>query len=209
MNPADPQPDPEITRREAEALKRQGIKQNRELSSSGIMPRHQRIRHWDDLTDPGGNFAATIEQLKAFRFDGMMAMIGPRGTGKTQYGAILGCDFIRADKSVRMLTVCRLLSEIKATFKGTRPTEEVVRGFETVDLLILDEWQVKLGTDWEDMTITNILDTRYGHELATVIISNLDPEAFAVAAGASIVDRLRQCGGIVICDWQSLREPKS
>jgi len=49
------------------------------------------------------------------------------------------------------------------------------------------------------------IDKRYGSMRATLLIGNIRENELVAALGPSIIDRSRDGGGIIFCDWPSLR----
>ena len=149
-----------------------------------------------------------LEKLVARSGQGYLAcLIGPRGTGKTQLaqGAIAHCTAF--GDTAKYCRAMDLFMHIQACF-GDRATESqitVLNQYRHPNILVVDELQERKSSEWEKHTLTNIVDHRYGEELDTIIIANLTAGKLREALGASIVDRMRETGGIIECDWTSFR----
>ncbi len=173
---------------------------------SGVPERHKGkagARH-----DAAGAWGETYRELRdALPGGPLLVLLGKRGTGKTQLAVDLLADICDGGKAVRYLKTMDLFREIRACFRPDGPDE--VR---TVDKLcryaglVLDEAHERSDSDWENRTLTNIIDRRYDAMRTTILVSNLTKEAFAQAAGASIVSRIHESGQVVVCDWGSFRE---
>lgn len=150
--------------------------------------------------------------------DSLLGLIGPRGTGKTQMATELGfCldrDFCLSQEpgDQRKLTqqyyvLGHLLDLQKATFgqKDMRPSDTPVGMAEKVDLLVLDEVQEIVKTDWQFTTLTRLIDVRYQNLKRTIIIGNLTVKGLSAALGDSIFSRMTETGIIIPCDWSSYR----
>lgn len=88
----------------------------------------------------------------------------------------------------------------------TRPTErETVGKYATIPLLVIDEMQVRSETGWENSMLTSILDQRYMYLKHTIMIANLEHDAFIKHVGASVYDRIVETGGVISCTWESFR----
>lgn len=137
----------------------------------------------------------------------LFALIGPRGTGKTQLGertALQSTATSRAPLYTRAMTI---FLELRATYRTDGAAESaVVKRFCEPKLLIIDEIQERAESAWEDRMLTHIIDVRYGAMGDTLLIGNLSPEQLAESLGPSIVDRLRETGGIIECKWDSFRK---
>lgn len=207
--------DEEVSRRKAEELKR-SVEEYCE-SVTGFMPRHisqHRLGYPApaDLRQQG--WSRTLDRVKAqLKIPGAtVALVGPRGTGKTQLAYAAAHDHItrRMSYGVNQATrYCRVLDffmTVKATYNDSERNEQgAIASFASPTLLVLDEVQVRFETAWESMQLTHLMDTRYGRFASTILISNLLPSVFEEAMGESIMDRLRETGTVYECDWPSFR----
>ncbi len=150
-----------------------------------------------------------IEVLEAKLGTGMLfALLGTRGTGKTQMAAEL-CK-IAATKGImaRYNMAMEFFMELKETYRqhSERTEADVIRSYCSPQLLILDEVHERGETEWEDRLLTAMIDKRYSALKDTILISNQTPKVFCKTIGNSILSRLHETGGIVVCDWKSFRE---
>lgn len=194
----------------------------------------------------------------------IVALIGPRGTGKSQMAAQLVRDFAdrqiaiedaNKDSSVaqwnafeKIRSLCPLIRKfierrvivplpprcryLKAAFYFGRNKElyanvgtinaevreQEIEVLSQYDLVTFDELQEAAEGDENrrigfGKILTDIVDRRYAKQRPTILISNHydmeNPDNFAPIQnflGASICDRMRQTGGIVVCNWRSFRE---
>ena len=132
----------------------------------------------------------------------VVILLGDRGTGKTVMATYLA-GMLGTGMYVK---ACDLFRKIRGTFASESKLSEadVLRPFETCDFLVIDEAQErKKDSDWELVTLTNLIDKRYDRFKSTAIIANLQQEALDAYVGASIVSRAnRTGGGVVLCDWE-------
>ncbi|HYE20116.1 MAG TPA: ATP-binding protein [Tepidisphaeraceae bacterium] len=159
-----------------------------------------------------GSSGRTYGQAAAALYDlhdypGIVALIGHRGTGKTWMSCAAVQDFCRRGQRAFYMNAFDYFIELKSTFDdGSRMTQaKVEEKYLRPKLLVLDEVHERGDTPWEDRTLTRIVNKRYEAELATVLVSNQTPEQFADRVGASIADRIHDGGGVIVCDWASLR----
>lgn len=155
----------------------------------------------EDMTWP--NMAKVMRAYQAVADCAILALIGDRGTGKTQ----LACEIAHATNRRYCYFRCdTLLSTIKSWFTlsaGDRDHNE--RMLRTVPLLVIDEVQERQGTVFDDQILTSLVDKRYGLMLPTILIANLSLGAFDKNVGASIASRLSEGGVIMVADWPSFR----
>lgn len=173
-------------------------------AASGVPARHATtcIRATDGWTK-AARAAASVLQRPA-----MLALIGPRGTGKTQLAVELIREFCRSGRTGIYTRTMDFLIEVRDTYgdRATKRERDVLRKYRVPELLVLDEVQVRGSTEWEANMLTNLIDWRYAANASTLLISNLTATAFIASVGDSIASRLMETGGIISCEWQSFRD---
>jgi DNA replication protein DnaC len=168
-----------------------------------------------DLKHFTGEPLAKARQLLPYvEGNGTIAIIGDRGRGKTVMATWFAEQ--RRQKHQPPGTYIRALDLFVAIRKSWLPHSmedewSALEGFRKTPFLVIDEFQERSDSDWENRLLVNILDHRHGSLLPTVIIANLDMEAFSQTAGPSLVSRISQTGGIVQCRWSNFRshQPRS
>ena len=147
----------------------------------------------------------------------LVALLGKRGTGKTQLAASVILDACQQGRSCRYVKRLDLGRLIRRTFGApsttrgkTVPSEaDVVDELVAYDLLVIDEVHQVGDSDFDRTLLTNLLDRRYDEMKDTILISNEDRSAFAETVGSSVVSRLHEAGEAIVCDWPSYRMPGS
>jgi len=142
----------------------------------------------------------------------MFALIGQRGTGKTQMAAELIRHAVEHEgMECQYRRVMDFFMDIKDTYRDfTNRTEaEVVTSYVKPQLLVLDEVHERGDSPWENRLLTHALDKRYGASKDTLLISNQKPETFGDTIGNSILSRLQETGAIISCEWPSFRAAKN
>ena len=157
--------------------------------------------------EPTGSGWLKLEaRLKARAGSGfIIALCGPRGTGKSQLAGSLARFCASEGRSVIYKTAMGIFLEIKATFGGKGDTEAILSGLAAPKLLIIDEAQERAETAWEDQLLGHLIDRRYGAMRDTLLISNQTKDEFKESIGASVSSRIVETGGIAVCDWPSYR----
>lgn len=135
--------------------------------------------------------------LGRVRDGGTMALIGPRGTGKTRMAAEVMRDICLNTGSYT--TAMGLFIRIRASFRASsRESEDaIVSELSRASLLVIDEVQERGNTSWEDRILTHVIDRRYGSVLPTIIIANLTEPELQNCLGESIISRLEEGGGVL------------
>lgn len=146
---------------------------------------------------------------------GMVCLTGNRGTGKTQLAYHLVKEFFRANDTEWMQgpikyavygTALGFFIAIKSTYGNSEISEhDLIASLSNMPIMVIDEMQVRSDTAWENSMLTHLIDSRYGKMLGTILISNQATQSFINSIGPSIADRIRETGGIIEMNWESLR----
>lgn len=162
----------------------------------GLDARH---REKKDL-DQTGPWGTTFCQFRAKLGTGITsAIVGDRGTGKTQMGARLIRSAISKERTAFYTTVTAFFLEIERTMGSDRREHkaDVMKRFTRFSFLVLDEVGRRSDQPWQENLFFELLDARYRGKLDTFLISNEEKDAFETSIGASIVSRINETGGIV------------
>lgn len=137
-----------------------------------------------------------------------MILAGSRGTGKTQLAADYAMELAKELEGMRCddtPIVYTTAMDMFASMRGDQFGVDPGAKFAAAHFLIVDEVQVRNETEWERDVLTHLIDKRYGSMRATLLIGNIRENELVAALGPSIIDRSRDGGGILFCDWPSLR----
>jgi len=155
----------------------------------------------------------------------IIAFLGNRGPGKTQMAA----EIARAgnwphDKRLfkdgnhqpptRTATYTRamdlFLSLRAANHRDSKTTEKaILDAHRAVGLLVIDEFQERGESDWENRIITHLIDSRYSDSRPTILIANLSREEVRAAISDSVISRMRENGKAYTFNWPSFRTQPS
>lgn len=155
--------------------------------------------------------AARDAVLSILTREGMCALIGSPGSGKTQIGleAIKASLLAQPDpiRPVRYELLDDIFSAINEGFGKTakRTESQILRDYTSPVLLVVDEIDKKADSEHKRRAFYRIVDKRYRSVLPTLLIGNLADEdalrtlldGFRVDGGAPLFDRLEERGGIV------------
>lgn len=154
-------------------------------------------------------YAAACTSLKtALTLPGIYAVCGEIGDGKTYMACGLINAFCDQGRGARYIKAMDYVKKYRATWKNDSHTAE--SDFENdhvrVSLLVLDEWQVRNETANENVILFGLIDKRYDAGKTTVLVSNhRTKQDFEQSIDSRIADRICDGGGIIICNWPSLR----
>lgn len=191
--------DLQAERRALQALERRQLQRH-----SGVEARYRDM----DLRNlprwvPAPYRAAAAALLDLLPTPQMVALCGERGTGKTALACGAVNAFCAAGKPAIYLMLLDFFSDLsKAPWDAK---DAIWRKYLIPDLLVLDEVQVRsTDREWQEQELFRLIDKRYAAMKATVLISNLAPDALADSLGPSITRRLLEEGGAIACDWARL-----
>lgn len=165
-------------------------------------------RHFETVDDcQPGPWLDLYNRLVSLLNSGFLLGIhGTRGTGKTQIAICLIHLMRSRRQSNRYTTAFKLLNDIQSSFKSDVLSQKaIIEKYTHPDILIIDEFQVRGESDWEDRMFSSIVDDRYFNRKDTLIISNHKAKEFTDSLGSSIASRMQECGGLILCDWPSFR----
>jgi hypothetical protein len=154
-----------------------------------------------------GPWADKLVELKEHVGKGsLLALIGKRGTGKTQMGVELIRRACWKGLSAKYAKAMQFFTAIKDSYSKNAPESSVMDAYLKARVLVIDEAQERGETAWEDRLLTHLIDCRYGDMKDTVLISNLNRREFEASIGSSILSRMSETGGIIECNWPSFRD---
>lgn len=136
----------------------------------------------------------------------LLALLGKRGTGKTQMAVELIRITCVQGRSARYTTALRFFMSLKDSYRVGTTESAVLNKYLKPHLLVIDEAQERGETGWEDRLLGSLVDSRYGAMRDTVLVSNLSRREFERAIGSSIMSRMSETGGIIECNWPSFRD---
>lgn len=178
----------------------------------GFPRRHaENIREHGQPTDPAHR-ATHLRIFRAMRRGGCVLLTGDRGRGKTHLATLIGCEWLawglgwpRYWRAADLFADQRRWFDRKVNEWGSAIPEPLGQAREC-DLLVLDEVQERVGSDYEQAELVRLLDTRYAEIRPTVLITNRTPKEAITTIGPSAFDRLKEGGGIVECNWPNMRD---
>lgn len=100
---------------------------------------------------------------------------GEPGNGKTYLSSCIANYLLSEGTPVICVSIDALLGRIKETYSkwGQQAEQDVIRGLQNADLLIIDDLGAEKTSDWSVSTIYNIIDGRYRQGLPLIITTNL------------------------------------
>lgn len=136
-----------------------------------------------------------------------LILLGTVGTGKTHVACAILNGLLLQGSTALFLTTAQALRRIKESWgKGAEKTEQqALSSLVAPDVLVLDEIGVQRGSDFELVTLDEIVNERYNRRKPTILISNLTMKELAQLLGERVTDRFQEGGRVLVFDWPSLR----
>lgn len=147
------------------------------------------------------NFVHTFNQQ-----DIGLLLVGSVGTGKNMLSSIIAQELCKKNYSCLHTTTMRLIRHIKSTWGKSDISEQAaINSFIIPNLLIIDEVGIKVGSDYERLLFTEVINERYEAMKPTIMISNLKLNDLGIYLGERIMDRFKG-GKVLIFKWESYRK---
>lgn len=131
---------------------------------------------------------------------------GSPGTGKSHL-AIAILQALMPAHVGRYMTCMELIQTIRATWRkdSEQAETELLDGFGSLPLLVIDEVGVQYGTDSEQNHLFDVLDRRYRNMMPTILLTNQNKDGFRQFVGDRVYDRMTECAKWVPFAWGSYR----
>ena len=132
----------------------------------------------------------------------MRILLGPRGTGKTQAAVERARDLdcytneLNREISHQYATLSEQFGKEKASWSDPMMSSPLDKA-KGVGLLVLDEIQEVVASDWEKQALTLLIDDRYRNMKRTILIGNLTKDGLGEFFSKSISSRVKETGTII------------
>lgn len=139
--------------------------------------------------------------------DATLLIYGKTGRGKTVMATWFEAQRLIAGRRPGLFLDARdLFARLQQCWVRKEDTEAVTRKWRNAPFLVLDEMQSRSENAWENTELDHLINKRYAALLPTVLIGNFaDETAAQESLGPRIIDRIRETGHLVPCEWASYR----
>jgi DNA replication protein DnaC len=154
------------------------------------------------------NYAINFEEN--LKKGNSVILSGNVGTGKTHLACAVGNYIIKnLNRTALFLNAIDAFSKIKETYSKKSEISEIeaINQFVDIDLLILDEFGVQVGSETEKLILFRIINRRYEYLKPTILITNLSV-AEIKKFEERIFDRLKDNGILLNFVGESNRKSK-
>ena len=171
-----------------------------------IPKRYREFTPADNRSETWGKKYAETKRIVADC--GIALLMGKRGQGKTQ-AAVCAAGYIltHGKKQVHYTNAFDIFMNLRNGNNANSETTEIAELEKMVKphLLIIDAFEVRGETAYENRMMNHIIDRRYAAEKPTIIITNEKVAHFASSVGESLIDRMQEGGGLVEFEGNSMR----
>ena len=144
-----------------------------------------------------------------------LLMIGSYGTGKTHLSTAIANQLINTGVPVIAMTMIDLLARIKQSYDSTDTVSEaeIMKIYEDIPLLIIDDIGSEQPTEWGITRIYAIINARYEAYMPTIVTTNYGTKELIkrmTPGGDShnaekTIDRLKEMSEYLEMFWESWR----
>lgn len=100
-----------------------------------------------------------------------LLLYGRPGNGKTHLCHAMVSVLHDRGLEVRMILAADLFAALREGIKENR-TDELLRGYKEIFFLIIDDYGVEYGSDWESSQFDQLMTSRYATARPTVLVTN-------------------------------------
>lgn len=174
--------------------------------AASVSDHHKRFRPLQSTAEP---WSVAYNRLRErLNESAIWAIIGKRGTGKTQMAACLVGHCAYGLK--KTCTYCKSMDiflKIRESMSACGDSEyRAVNLYVKPFLLVIDAYEVRSDSEFENRTLNYIVDKRYDSMRVSIIISNDSEVSLRKSLGPSICSRMTESGGILETNWKSFRD---
>ncbi len=139
---------------------------------------------------------------------GLFLTSNTKGSGKTRLLASIANGLIkRYHVELIFITAEGMFNELKHTFNSDINTMDVLKLFQTIPVLIIDDFGVEARSDWTERTWTDILDARLVNKRITLFSSNFPIDALEkIYPAGRLQSRVKQLAIEIPLPEEAIRE---
>lgn len=144
------------------------------------------------------------------RTGGSLVFGGKPGTGKSHLGLAIAQQVMQRGTAM-YLDASTLVRRVRATWsRDSETSEETVLDQlgRVLDLLVIDEIGMTVGTENEQQILFDVLNRRYRELRPVILLTNLSGKELTDMLGERTIDRLKERATFLAFNWDSYRSKR-
>lgn len=159
------------------------------IENSGVTERKQSFENFNTSIKGVSKAYQAAERIaegsKGFKW---LIIYGGVGNGKTHLLNAIANRVMDRGIPVRLVMMAELLGELRSAIE-THQVDFKIRELKEIPCLLIDEYGLELGSDWEKEKIEELLAARWNRGLFTVVVTNKDIEQLPPRLKSRFLDR--------------------
>ncbi len=99
----------------------------------------------------------------------------------------------------------KIVRNIKDTWRQKTSEQTAIDKYVKPKVLVIDEIGVQYESNTETLFLTEIINDRYNQKKQTILSGNATVLEMQKILGDRVIDRFKESGGVLVCDWESYR----
>lgn len=141
------------------------------LQLKGVSERMQTFERFQTRPGSEATFHAFYQLANGETDKPFLLCYGPNGNGKTHLCQALTTTLNQRGIDARFYNVAELMRSIKSSIQDNS-TDKWMKFLKEVQGLVLDDFGMELGSDWEMTQIDEVINSRWQDKLLTVVTTN-------------------------------------
>jgi DNA replication protein DnaC len=193
---------------------KQTILRNIDDSMIPVRYKDKNFTDYEVFNDKQEEIVTVCEEFINGKYESGIIFTGKNGTGKTMLCSLIIKEMIKrkphwnnGDNSYRYLyqEAIKIVRAIKDTWRQKASEQAVMDKFVKPKVLVIDEIGMQYGSDQEKQSLTEIINDRYNQKKQTILSGNVTVLEMQEILGDRVIDRFRESGSVLVCDWESYR----
>lgn len=193
---------------------KQTISRNIEASMIPYRYKGFNLIDYEVLNDKQKEIKTVCEEFIDGRYESGIILTGTNGTGKTMLCCLILKEMIKRNPHENRghesdwylyAEAIKIVRNIKDTW-GTKDSEQTaIDKYVKPKVLVIDEIGVQYESNTETLFLTEIINDRYNKKKQTILSGNATVSEVQKILGDRVIDRFKESGRVLVCDWESYR----
>jgi len=172
------------------------------------------LTDYEALTDKQKEVLAVCKEFIDGRYESGIILTGKNGTGKTMLCCLILKQMIKRNPNENSgyescwylyAEAIKIVRGIKDTWGKEATEQAAIDKYVRPKVLVIDEIGVQYGSETETQFLTEIINDRYNQKKQTILSGNVTVLEMQKILGDRVIDRFKESGKVLVCDWESYR----